>query len=169
MTTTTMPALPLETLAHKVRSRSRLIDTGYKTPCWISDRAAAGGKLAYTKLGIRVAGKNTTWYTHRLAYVVFVGPIPDGKEIDHRCDQPACCNPEHLKPVTTRENLLRGTGIAAKQRAQRQCVWGHRFTKANTYVDSRGRRHCRQCRRRRMREHGARRRLANHDDRSSDQ
>lgn len=33
---------------------------------------------------------------YRTSYEVFVGPIPDGMMICHRCDVPACINPAHL-------------------------------------------------------------------------
>lgn len=44
---------------------------------------------------------------HRVSYLVYVGPIPDGLEIDHLCRVRRCCNPEHLEAVTHAENLRR--------------------------------------------------------------
>lgn len=44
---------------------------------------------------------------HRVAYEEFRGPIPEGLEIDHRCRNPMCINPEHLEAVTPQENKAR--------------------------------------------------------------
>jgi len=44
---------------------------------------------------------------HRVAYETFIGPIPDGLQLDHLCRNKGCVNPKHLEPVTCRENLLR--------------------------------------------------------------
>ena len=44
------------------------------------------------------------WLAHRLAWVLVHGPIPDGLNICHHCDNPPCCNPTHLFSGTTSGN-----------------------------------------------------------------
>jgi HNH endonuclease len=43
-------------------------------------------------------------YTHRLGWKLLRGPIPEGKELHHRCGVYACWNPDHLELVTHAEN-----------------------------------------------------------------
>lgn len=42
---------------------------------------------------------------HRVSYIVFKGPIPDGQHVMHRCDNKACINPEHLSLGTRSDNM----------------------------------------------------------------
>ena len=41
---------------------------------------------------------------HRVAFMLSVGPIPDGMFVCHRCDNPPCCNPAHLFLGTVQDN-----------------------------------------------------------------
>ena len=33
------------------------------------------------------------------------GPVPEGLELHHKCENPPCVNPKHLKPVTHKINM----------------------------------------------------------------
>lgn len=81
----------------------------------------------------------------RHLYEQHKGPIPKGLCLDHLCRRPICVNPDHLEPVTWRENLMRGDTHTARNSAKTHCDHGHEFTEANTYRGPDGWRRCREC------------------------
>jgi hypothetical protein len=54
----------------------------------------------------KIAGR--AMWVHRVFYAVFVRSISDGREIDHGCHNPCCCNPAHLKQQTVARNRASG-------------------------------------------------------------
>ena len=108
--------------------------------CWpwkVSTRAG------YGQFGL--AGK--TPRAHRVAYELWVGPIPAGKTLDHlchtadtscpggaTCPHRRCCRPEHLEPIERGANVLLGRGIQAINALRAECIHGHPFTPENTRV-----------------------------------
>jgi hypothetical protein len=86
------------------------------------------------------------YLVHRLAYEQSIGPIPEGLTIDHLCRTKRCVRPDHLEPVSSRENSLRGNNLCAQRARQTHCKRGHEFSPGNTYiVPSTGSRQCRAC------------------------
>lgn len=131
----------------RILARAYEDDRGYATPCWISTRCMK--QNGYTVIGVAGVVK----YTHRVAYEAFRGAIPAGLVIDHLCRVRECCNPDHLEPVTTRINLLRGDTSTAREAATTHCPRGHPYDEANTYrrPDGKNKRDCRTCRNSRRR------------------
>lgn len=84
------------------------------------------------------------WPTHRIAYTLANGPIPDGLVIDHLCRVRACCNPVHLEAVTNAENVRRAAYPTITTPPRTHCKNGHQLTPENTYVTW-GYRKCRTC------------------------
>lgn len=77
-------------------------------------------------------GYGRTWwngregFAHRLAFVLWRGPIPDAMGVLHKCDTPPCCNPEHLFLGTQRDNMADKTAKGRQQRGER--CWKARLT-----------------------------------------
>lgn len=97
---------------------------------------------------------------HRWAWEAVNGPVPVGLVLDHYrypggCIGPSCAHPEHTRPVTIRENVLRGNGPPARNARKTACPRGHPFDRRT----SRGWRICTICRDAYMRAYRAARKI----------
>ena len=130
------PTIPIEQRFHtKYR-----IDP--ESGCWIwtaSLRANGYAQFRYSR------AKNG--YGHRFAYEHFVGPITEGSELDHLCNNKACVNPAHLQAVSHVVNIERRGPPRSANAAKTHCKRGHPLSGANLYVFPNGSRSCRICRR----------------------
>lgn len=119
-----------------------------KSGCWLWHGNMVWNGYGYLQIGAKTQGNRRGIYAHRLAYELFVGPIPVGKELDHLCRIRNCVNPAHLEAVTHLENVRRGDArkSAAKVHGTKtHCKHGHPFDEKNTHWRLTGGRTCRTC------------------------
>lgn len=123
-------------------ARRTAIDTATGCHNWLGNLNGGGyGVIIEGGLGSRLLR------THRVAYEIAKGPIPDGLQIDHLCRNRRCCNPDHLEAVTQQINMERGMAQSARNSRKTHCVRGHEFTPDNIFWRATGARQCRICRR----------------------
>ena len=118
--------------------------------CWLwtgGIDSVGYGIATPTKLGAR--------RTHVRVWETLNGPVPTGLVVDHICHNGSgceggptcihrrCVRPDHLELTTRAENFRRGSKPGRKPK--KECIRGHEFTEANTYVTPDGRRQCKQC------------------------
>jgi hypothetical protein len=118
-----------------VLARKRVDDD---TGCWLWE----GSRLPTGHGSARIAGK--AYLVHRLSAMVhlglditnrFVGSRKDASQVNHKCANTNCFNPEHLYVGTQLQNIH---DIPADKRGKRlatHCANGHPFSGANYKKD----------------------------------
>lgn len=124
-----------------------------ETGCWNWTSTMHSG--GYGQISRGRAGEGLE-YAHRVSHELFIGPIPEGLEVDHLCRNTRCVNPLHLEAVTGRINVHRSDSLAGINARKTHCQHGHPLDGENLAIQ-RGRRGgevrvCRICSRAKNRE-----------------
>lgn len=138
-TTVWAPKLPLQAVERHLAT----VDVVGPWLCWLLDKTPHRNGYMYMASG---TGRHCRQQlAHRAVYEHLIGPIPDELTIDHLCRNRWCCHPNHVVPVTSQVNALRGlTGMHNKVKSH--CPQGHPYTGDNLYIRPRDNaRSCRTC------------------------
>lgn len=116
--------------------------------CWLWT-GSKQGRMGYGYLHIGGKKDRKPSRAHRLSWVIHNGPIPDGLYVLHKCDVPACVNPDHLFLGDHKANMQdcasKGRVCTIGKSRLTHCIRGHEFSIENTFVSKNGHRRCRKC------------------------
>lgn len=102
-------AYPKRPIKERLLSKITVDDS---TGCWNWNKGK--DKNGYGQIAYPEAGE---YRAHRVSYLVFVGKIPAGSFVCHRCDNPSCINPSHLWLGTNDDNMA---DMVEKRRSARR-------------------------------------------------
>jgi len=115
----------MKTLKERLLSH---ITIDQKTGCWNWNRYRM--PTGYGQIGTEGSKPEMT---HRVSWKLFKGPIPDGLWVLHKCDNPACVNPDHLFLGTHTDNMK---DCVKKGRFRANIMYGENHPKHKLTVES---------------------------------
>jgi HNH endonuclease len=114
---------PLRPTNYEMREAQRLIREGSIwipfCGCWLCE-----GNLMKNGYG-RFQFNNCRISAHRLSYLAFRGPIPEGICVLHNCDTPSCVNPEHLFLGTRVDNMADKIAKGRQTKGKKHWLYGY--------------------------------------------
>lgn len=103
----------VETVAERIRARSTVNAAG----CWIWDGPLSDQGYGQLWVGGELIG------AHVASFLAFVGEVPAGREVDHRCRMRACVNPSHLRAATRKQNGENRSTLSTNRSGYRGVYW----------------------------------------------
>lgn len=107
----------------RIKAGAEIRDAGHDTPCWLWTGATSGNGRGggYPRMKLN----DHTCAVHKVSFVNVHGYVPGNKQIDHKCRNRLCVNPDHLEMVSHIENQKRrdaANGVERKKRKRAKTV-----------------------------------------------
>ncbi|QPC87397.1 HNH endonuclease [Mesorhizobium sp. NBSH29] len=103
-------------IRQRIMASTAIVDAGFATPCWLWTLADSGtgrgGGYPRMKLNSRTVA------AHKVSFVNEYGFVPGNKQIDHKCRNRLCVNPDHLEMVSHGENQKRRDRAARERKVE---------------------------------------------------
>ena len=103
-------------IAQRIFDNVNVRDAGYETPCWVWTMADSGGGRGGGYPRIKLNSR--TCAAHIVSFVNVHGYVPANKQIDHKCRNRLCVNPDHLEMVSPKLNARRREEANGRRRKQ---------------------------------------------------
>ena len=78
----------------------------------------------YDQVGLCVNGRSKRWKLHQLVAEAFLGPCPDGYQINHKDGNKSNNRADNLEYVTPSENIKHGIRLNGRKRISARAVLG---------------------------------------------
>jgi hypothetical protein len=124
-------------LYDKILTRVRKDESG----CWIwtgpshKTRKYAANRYGYVSVYLEEKKKSRSLDVHRAMWRARYCPLPPTIEVCHKCDNPLCCNPDHLFLGTHKDNMADSKHKGRHYLSSKtHCKRGHPLSGDNLYV-----------------------------------
>lgn len=140
-------ARPIRTVAERFWT---YISPEPNSGCWLWTSAVSAA--GYGQIGGE-GRRAPVLYAHRVSFEIHNGPIPEGMQVDHKCQMRCCVNPDHMQllDAAAHQNVtmarLPEHFSTTRARERTHCKYGHEWTPENQYRAQSGYRGCIICKR----------------------
>lgn len=99
------------------------VKQGSSAECWPWTGGTISKGYGQFNAGRDAYGIQDTRYAHRVAFQIATGIDPHDAVVMHACDNPPCCNPNHLRLGTQAENMADAAGKGRLGAWRVVCAW----------------------------------------------